>query len=197
MNTSNDFPNGKTTRYTYASGFNDARLNRALLTITEPNEVNAGGPPQVIFTYGTNPSLASFARVTSQMVGGINANGVPAGGTITYQYQVLGTAGPNDFTTAVFQGAQPTFLRSRNLSGERSLQQEIRLSASYLRDSHRTASFAQCYIAGIDRGDVAAAISAEFGSPVTTVALRDFVEQAPDLGGYDAELMVAAGVFTG
>jgi Tfp pilus assembly PilM family ATPase len=102
-----------------------------------------------------------------------------------------------EFTTAVFKGAQPTFLRSRNLSGERSLQQEIRLSASYLRDSLRTGSFAQCYIAGIDRGDVAAAISSEFGSPVTTVALRDFVEQAPDLGGYDAELMAAAGVFTG
>jgi len=102
-----------------------------------------------------------------------------------------------EFTTAVFKGAQPTFLRSRNLSGERSLQQEIRLSASYLRDSLRTGSFAQCYIAGIDRGDDAAAISSEFGSPVTTVALRDFVEQAPDLGGYDAELMAAAGVFTG
>ena len=102
-----------------------------------------------------------------------------------------------EFTTAVFKGAQPTFLRSRNLSGERSLQQEIRLSASYLRDSLRTASFTQCYIAGIDRGDVAAAISTEFGSPVTTVALRDFVEQTPDLGGYDAELMAAAGVFTG
>jgi Tfp pilus assembly PilM family ATPase len=102
-----------------------------------------------------------------------------------------------EFTTAVFKGSQPTFLRSRNLSGERLLQQEIRLSASYLRESLRTDSFAQCYIAGIDRGDVAAAISSEFGSPVTTVALRDFVEQTPDLGGYDAELMAAVGVFTG
>lgn len=102
-----------------------------------------------------------------------------------------------EFTTAVFKGSQPAFLRSRNLTGERSLQQEIRLSASYLRDSLRTGKFAQCYIAGIDRGDAAAAVSSEFGSPVTTVALRDFVEQAPDLGGYDAELMAAAGVFTG
>ncbi|HEX3583993.1 MAG TPA: hypothetical protein VH087_19670 [Thermoanaerobaculia bacterium] len=102
-----------------------------------------------------------------------------------------------EFTTAVFKGDQPTFLRSRNLSGERSVQQEMRLSASYLRDSLRTDKFAQCYIAGIDRGDVAAAVSSEFGSPVTTVSLRDFVEQTPDLGGYDAELMAAAGVFTG
>ena len=102
-----------------------------------------------------------------------------------------------EFTTAVFKGNEPAFLRSRNLSGERSLQQEIRLSASYLRESLRTNEFVQCYIAGIDRGDVAAAISTEFGSPVTTLALRDFVEQSPELGGYDAELMAAAGVFTG
>ena len=39
--------------------------------------------------------------------------------------------------------SQPVFLRSRNLSGERTLQQEIRLSASYLRDSLRTDKFAQ------------------------------------------------------
>ena len=43
-----------------------------------------------------------------------------------------------DFTTAVFRGAQPLFIRSRNLSGERTLEQEIRLSASYLRDSLRS-----------------------------------------------------------
>lgn len=102
-----------------------------------------------------------------------------------------------EFTTAVFKGSQPVFLRSRNLTGERSVQQEIRLSASYLRDSLRTDKFAQCYIAGIDRGDVAAAVSSEFGSPVTAVSLRDFVEQTPELSGYDAELTACAGVFTG
>jgi len=102
-----------------------------------------------------------------------------------------------EFTTAVFKGSQPVFLRSRNLTGERSVQQEIWLSASYLRDSLRTDKFAQCYIAGIDRGDVAAAVSSEFGSPVTAVSLRDFVEQTPELSGYDAELTACAGVFTG
>ena len=102
-----------------------------------------------------------------------------------------------EFTTAVFKGSQPVFLRSRNLTGERTVQQEIRLSASYLRDSLRTDKFEQCYIAGIDRGDIAAAVSSEFGSPVTAVSLRDFVEQTPDLGGYDAELTACAGVFTG
>jgi Tfp pilus assembly PilM family ATPase len=102
-----------------------------------------------------------------------------------------------EFTTAVFRGAQPAFLRSRNLTGERSVHQEIRLSASYLRDSLRTERFAQCYIAGNGGAEVAAVVSSEFSSPVQTVALRDFVEQSPDLGGYDAELTACAGVFTG
>jgi Tfp pilus assembly PilM family ATPase len=120
----------------------------------------------------------------------VRENGVPGDRLFIYIRE-------REFTTAVFKGNQPAFLRSRNLTGERNLQQEIRLSASYLRDSLRTDKFAQCYIAGIDRGDAAAAVSSEFGSPVTTVSLRDFVEQTPELGGYDAELTAAAGVFTG
>lgn len=102
-----------------------------------------------------------------------------------------------EFTTAVFRGSQPLFLRSRNLSSERSLQQEIRLSASYLRDSLRTETFAQCYIAGTSGADAAAALTTEFTAPVKTISLRDFVEQTPDLSGYDAELTACAGVFTG
>lgn len=34
--TGNDFPNGKTTTYTYSTGFDDERLNHNLLTITDP-----------------------------------------------------------------------------------------------------------------------------------------------------------------
>jgi len=120
----------------------------------------------------------------------VRENGTPGDRLFVYVRE-------REFTTAVFRGAQPAFLRSRNLTGERTVQQEIRLSASYLRDSLRTDKFAQCYIAGIGGGDIAAAVSTEFASPVTTVALRDFVEQTPDLGGYDAELTACAGVFTG
>lgn len=103
-----------------------------------------------------------------------------------------------EFTTAVFRGPQPLFLRSRNLSKDRSLHQEIRLSASYLRDSLRTESFAKCYVAGTGAAEAAAALASEFDSPVTTVALRDFVEEVPaGLGQYDAELTACTGVFTG
>lgn len=104
-----------------------------------------------------------------------------------------------DFTTAVFRGSQPLFIRSRNLSGERSLQQEIRLSASYLRDAMQTVSVERCYLAGNRVSpDVREALESEFGAPVMSVALRDFVEQLPsEAAGMEAELTACTGVFTG
>jgi hypothetical protein len=104
-----------------------------------------------------------------------------------------------DFTTAVFRGAQPLFIRSRNLSGDRTLEQELRLSASYLRDSLGTEGFANCYVAGAHAGpDVTAALATEFNTQVRTVQLRDFVEESPsDLQARDAELTACTGVFTG
>jgi len=105
----------------------------------------------------------------------------------------------NDFTTAVVRGPQPLFIRSRNLSGERSLTQEIRLSASYLRDTLRTGGVEACWVAGrsVDE-DLAAAVREEFSADVKPVLLRDFAEtDAADVSGYDAELTACTGVFTG
>ncbi len=105
----------------------------------------------------------------------------------------------NEFTTAMFRGNQPLFIRSRNLSEERTLDQEIRLSASYLRDTLRTETIEQCYVAGnrVER-EVTDFLIAEFAAPVKTIALRDFVQQAPsDFRGADAELVACTGVFTG
>lgn len=104
-----------------------------------------------------------------------------------------------DFTTAVFRGSQPLFIRSRNLSGERSIQQEIRLSASYLRDTLQSESIENCYVAGnnID-SEVTSAIASEFAAPVRTVDLRSVVERTPaDVSGFEAELTACTGVFTG
>jgi RHS repeat-associated protein len=100
----NDFPFGKTTRYSYSSGFEDQRLNHNLLTITAPNEVLAGGPARFSLTYETAANSVDIDRVKTQTVGGTNASGVAAGGTISYQYKLLTnerTAG--DILTAVFQ----------------------------------------------------------------------------------------------
>ncbi|HSP13161.1 MAG TPA: hypothetical protein VLV78_00250 [Thermoanaerobaculia bacterium] len=104
-----------------------------------------------------------------------------------------------DFTAAVFRGSQPLFIRSRNLSGERSLQQEIRLSANYLRETLQMSSLERAYVAGRDEGgQVQAALAEEFKAPVVPVELRQFVDQAPShLPDLDAELTACTGVFTG
>lgn len=102
-----------------------------------------------------------------------------------------------DFTTAAFRGAQPLFIRSRNLNADRTIEQEIRLSASYLRETLRTDSIENCYVAG-NRVDAAVVqtITDEFRAPVKTIALRDFTETAPSGVPYEAELTAATGVFT-
>jgi RHS repeat-associated protein len=99
----NDFPQGKTERYTYSSGFANELLNRELLTITAPNEVAGGGPPRLTYRYDTNSTSPTAGAVTSLREGGTNQTSVPSGGTISYQYQDLGSAPPGDFTTPVFQ----------------------------------------------------------------------------------------------
>jgi Tfp pilus assembly PilM family ATPase len=103
-----------------------------------------------------------------------------------------------DFTTAVFRGAQPLFIRSRNLSGDRTVEQEIRLSANYLRDSLSVETFSRCYVAGERGADVHATLTEEFQTQVRTVDIRDYAEDVPSTGhGYDAELTACTGVFTG
>jgi type IV pilus assembly protein PilM len=103
-----------------------------------------------------------------------------------------------DFTTAVFRGSQPLFIRSRNLSGERSVEQEIRLSASYLRDSLGVDTFENCYVAGLGGSAIHETLASEFNTKVRSIALRDYVEESPaDLHNLDAELTACTGVFTG
>jgi type IV pilus assembly protein PilM len=103
-----------------------------------------------------------------------------------------------DFTTAVFRGSQPLFVRSRNLSAERTVQQEIRLSASYLRDSLSVDTFANCYVAGANGPAVHEILATEFNTKVHPIALRDFVEDIPmGVTGLDAELTACTGVFSG
>lgn len=104
-----------------------------------------------------------------------------------------------EFTTAAFRGSQPLFIRSRNLNSDRTVEQEIKLSASYIRDTLRTNAIEQCYLSGDVDGGIASVIGAEFGAPVRTVALSDFSERRPDglgVGAFEAELTACTGVFT-
>lgn len=115
--TRNNFPQGKTTRYSYSAGFSDDVLNHNLLTITAPNEVVWGGPARIRIEYDTNPRSANLDRVLRQTIGGTNAPAqavegqiqfrrdvrVPAGGTISYEYRLLGAGRPGDFNSAMTQ----------------------------------------------------------------------------------------------
>ena len=112
--------------------------------------------------------------------------------------QGMGYVREGEFTTAVFRGAQPLFIRTRNLNSNRSLEQEIKLSASYLRDTVRTESVEQCYISGTANGEISSIISEQFGAPVRKITLADMTDESwPDnAGDYESELAAATGVFT-
>ncbi len=73
----NNFPAGKTTTYTYSTGFADDRLNHNLLTITDgrrndPGDATHGSGPYLVNVYApaTDPGDPDFDRVTRQVLGG-------------------------------------------------------------------------------------------------------------------------------
>lgn len=85
----NDYPDGKTTKYIYSSGFQNKKLNHNLLSITAPNEVATDGNPCTINVYEIDFNSYAFDRVVKQTYGGTNASGIKAGGDILYQYDEL------------------------------------------------------------------------------------------------------------
>lgn len=104
-----------------------------------------------------------------------------------------------DFTTAVFRGPTPLFIRSRNLGAERTLLQEIRLSASYLRANLQWQRVEQCFVAGNEADQpLLDAIAHEFSAPVRRISLKEFAAwtEGIDVRDYEAELTACTGVFT-
>ena len=81
--TDNNYPDGKTTRYTYTSGSPDPLLNHNLASVTAPREVAADGPPRLVLEYDAQDRVSRFTS------GGTNGTGVPAGGSATYEYRSL------------------------------------------------------------------------------------------------------------
>ena len=86
----NDFPEGRTTAYSYSNGLADVRANHNLLSITAPQEAAAAGPPVLQNTYGGNTASFEFDRIIAQTIGGTNATGFPAGGARSFTYASLG-----------------------------------------------------------------------------------------------------------
>ena len=171
-------------------------------------EVLSRTPPRVLAISAVEATIAAIERLF-EAAGievilieptGLNIwNAITGGEAVTTRDRIFFYVRERDFTTAVFRGAQPLFIRSRNLDGERTIQQEIKLSATYLRDSLQTTSIENCYVVGngVDSA-LTDAIGSEFSAPVRKIGLRDVAEQVPGDGSqYEAELTAATGVFTG
>jgi type IV pilus assembly protein PilM len=170
-------------------------------------EVLSRIPPRILAVSAVEATIAAierlFAAAGIEVIliepAGLNIwNAITAREATTTRDRIFFYVRERDFTTAVFRGPQPLFIRSRNLDGNRTLQQEIKLSATYLRDTLQTTSIENCYIAGNGiNGSVTEAISGEFSAPVRRIALRDVAEQTPsDVSAYEAELTAVTGVFT-
>jgi len=171
-------------------------------------EVLSRTPPRILAVSAVDATISAIERqfeaagieVVLIEPAGLNVwNAITAREAATTRDRILFYIREHDFTTAVFRGAQPLFIRSRNLNGERTLDQEIRLSATYLRDTLQTTSVEKCYVAGNGiNGEVTGTIASEFSAPVVKIALRDVAEQpSGDTSAYDAELTAVTGVFTG
>jgi YD repeat-containing protein len=94
----NDFPAGKLTTYRYSSGFADERLNHNLTGIVRPNEA-ASGAAALQISYGTGTEGFDLDRVTAETIGGTNATGIPAGGSLSFTYESLNPGQPPDPVT--------------------------------------------------------------------------------------------------
>jgi hypothetical protein len=172
-------------------------------------EVLSRTPPRILAVSAVEATIAAIERLFEAAgieviliePAGLNIwNAVVAREAATTRDRIFFYIREHDFTTALFRGTQPLFIRSRNLNGERTLQQEIKLSATYLREALQTTSVENCYVAGNGvNGAVTEAIGSEFSAPVRKVALRDVAEQTSggDAAAYEAELTAATGVFTG
>ena len=104
-----------------------------------------------------------------------------------------------EFTTGLFRGAIPLFVRSRALSGERSVIQELKLSASYLRGKAQLNGIKRCWVAGssLERW-IIDAVHDEFRADVEILRLEDLAisPSSIDVEGFDAEIAGCLGVFS-
>jgi hypothetical protein len=106
----------------------------------------------------------------------------------------------HDFTTALFRGSEPLFIRSRSLAGERSIEQEIRLSASYLQKTLEATPVRRCYVVGDVQvtQSVLEAVGSSFGCEVEVLAGSRFADSAGSAAGarLDAEIIACRGALT-
>jgi RHS repeat-associated protein len=96
----NDFPDGKTRLYKYVAVLPGRPKERVMTEMVAPNEAATDGPPYVVCGY---EPVAGALRLARQTVGGVNAGGVPAGGTINYKYATIPVTDTEDSAAPVSQ----------------------------------------------------------------------------------------------
>ncbi|MFA6958198.1 MAG: hypothetical protein WC538_20210 [Thermoanaerobaculia bacterium] len=105
-----------------------------------------------------------------------------------------------DFTTAMFRGSEPLFIRSRSVVGERTIEQELRLSASHLQKTLESTPVRRCYVAGDGQvtSSVLDAIRSEFGGEVEVLTSSRFADTAgiATAGHIDAGIIACRGALT-
>lgn len=105
-----------------------------------------------------------------------------------------------DFTTALFVGSEPMFIRSRSLVADRRIEQEIKLSASFLQKTLETTPVRRCYVVGGDQvtPSVLDAIGSAFSSEVEVLAGSRFADTSglQGAGRLDAEIIACRGALT-
>jgi len=83
----NDFPAGRTVRYSYRRTSGDRRLDHNLTEAFAPNEAS-GGPPWLVNVFDEDPRSPAFDRVVAQDWGGTNGSGFAAGGRLSIEYRL-------------------------------------------------------------------------------------------------------------
>ncbi len=165
------------------------------------------GPQRILVISAIEKSLATIESAFAAAgvaVGGIEAAGLNVWNAILTRDtpvdgRVLVYLRDGDFTTCVFKGTEPLFIRSRSLGGERRVEQEIRLSASYLRPMLETNPVSKCYVAGNGQvtSHVIDVLVEEFGADVEVLDLPAFADtSAVDATHSAAELIACRGVLT-
>src|SRR5258708_25278353 len=110
-------------------------------------EVLSRTPPRVLAVSAVEATIAAIERlfeaagiaVVLVEPAGLNLwNAVTAREAVTTRDRIFFYIREHDFTTALFRGGLPLFIRSRNLNGERTLHDERKLSPTDLRDHPRT-----------------------------------------------------------
>lgn len=142
---------------------------------------------------------AGVAVVLIEPVGLNVWNAIAAHEPATDAHRLFFYFGADEFTTGIFRGPTPMFLRSRNLTGARTLEQEIQLSASYVKSRFDWPALERCWVAGVPVSEtVLGAISSEFGTVAQRVALADYARlgSGVDAAGFEPELTACAGVLT-